>query len=155
MNILQFVDNKVVGYGNLAGYSDANGEKEIVNKEVSIEVFNAAKGDSRKYILVNNEVVENPEYESEVAQELQDKVNRLKMTSLDLIKIVKSFGLTDEDVEEFLKANIGIKHELEFCQNVYCGIVKSFCPITIKNFELTAQMVEDMFIRKNATEEQE
>lgn len=87
--------------------------------------------------------------EEEKERQEQDRVDRLTMTALDLITAVKLFGVTDKQVEDFLNANLDIKHQLQFCQNVYCGVVKSFCPITIGEVEITAEVVEQLFKNKN------
>lgn len=102
-----------------------------------------------KYIVANNELVLNPDFEEEKKRREQDRIDRLTMTALDLITAVKLFGVTDKQVEDFLNANLDIKHQLQFCQNVYCGVVKSFCPITIGEVEITAEVVEQLFKNKN------
>lgn len=102
-----------------------------------------------KYIVVNNELVLNPDFEEEKERQEQDRIDRLTMTALDLITAVKLFGVTDKQVEDFLNANLDIKHQLQFCQNVYCGVVKSFCPITIGEVEITTEIVEQLFKSKN------
>lgn len=102
-----------------------------------------------KYIVVNNELVLNTDFEEEKKRREQDRIDRLTMTALDLITAVKLFGVTDKQVEDFLNANLDIKHQLQFCQNVYCGVVKSFCPITIGEVEITTEVVEQLFKNKN------
>lgn len=102
-----------------------------------------------KYIVANNELVLNPDFEEEKERQEQDRIDRLTMTALDLITAVKLFGVTDKQVEDFLNANLDIKHQLQFCQNVYCGVVKSFCPITIGEVEITTEVVEQLFKNKN------
>ena len=88
--------------------------------------------------------------EEEKRQQEQDCINHLKMTSLDFLKCLYSLGLTREQVYTFLDENTEIKEELTYCQNVYCGVVKQLLPITIGEFTLTSEMVEQAFILKNS-----
>lgn len=72
-------------------------------------------------------------------------VDNLTMTALDFINFLKSCGLTDLDIETYLQANIGIKHQLQFCQNVYCGVAKALMPIEWAGITITSAMVEQAF----------
>ena len=69
--------------------------------------------------------------EEEIQKLKEEALNRLKMTPLDLITAIKSTGLTDEQVANFLNNNLSIKHQLLFCRDVYCGVVRQMCPIKI------------------------
>lgn len=84
------------------------------------------------------------------AEEIEEKIriDKLKMTALDFIGVLVSFGLTLEEIDEYLKENIEIKMQLQYCQNVYCGVVKSLMPIKLKNITITAEMVEEAFKAK-------
>lgn len=79
-------------------------------------------------------------------------IDLLTMTALDFVNFLKSNGLTDADIEAYLSANISIKHQLEFCQNVYCGVAKALMPITYAGVTITAAMVEQAFKDKNGVE---
>ena len=76
-------------------------------------------------------------------------VNNLTMTALDFIKVLQSLGLTLLQINSFLDNNLEIKTQLTYCNNVYCGVVKSFVPITVEGVTITAQMVEQAFKAKN------
>lgn len=82
-------------------------------------------------------------------EERQAFINNLTMTPLDFIKVLESLGLTLQQINTFLEANLEIKTQLQYCNSVYCGIVKSFLPITVYGVELTAEMVEQAFKEKN------
>ena len=82
----------------------------------------------------------------------QEEIDNLKMTALDFINFLKQAGLTDIQIEEYLNANISIKHQLQFCQNVYCGVAKALMPITFEGITITAEMVEHAFKIKNGVE---
>ena len=131
-------------------------DKQILINTINImpqykdcEILQTLDGDT----IVDFKLVTNEEAEEISKAKEQDKVNHLKMTPLDLIKAVKTLGVSDEDVETFLNSNLAIKHELQFCQNVYCGIVKQFLPVEIsEGVMLTEELVEHLFKVKNGEE---
>ena len=87
--------------------------------------------------------------EEEIRELKEETLNRLKMTPLDLITAIKSTGLTDEQVENFLNNNLSIKHQLLFCRDVYCGVVRQMCPIQItEDVSLTDEMIVKLFKNK-------
>lgn len=76
-------------------------------------------------------------------------IDMLTMTALDFIGFLKQAGLTDLQIEQYLQANISVKHQLEFCKDVYCGVAKALMPITYEGVTITAEMVEQAFKIKN------
>lgn len=92
--------------------------------------------------------------EEEKEQQRQEEINNLTMTPLDFIKVLMSLGLTLEQVNAFLESHLEVKMQLTYCNSVYCGVVKSFLPITIGELVITPQMVEQAFIFKNESEVQ-
>lgn len=86
--------------------------------------------------------------------EEQNRINNLTMTALDFIKFLMNFGITSEQIEDYLNQNISIKHQLQYCQNVYCGVVKTLVPLTLGGITITAEMVEHAFRVKNNDYEQ-
>ena len=76
-------------------------------------------------------------------------IDTLTMTALDFVNFLKQAGLTDLQIEYYLNANISVKHQLQFCQNVYCGVAKALMPITYEGVTITADMVEQAFKIKN------
>lgn len=91
--------------------------------------------------------------QDEIQIEEQKRINMLTMTSLDFINVVKSAGITDEEIEEFLNNHLNLKHQLQFCQNVYCGVAKSLTPVTIGDKTITPEMVEKAFIAKYSNQQ--
>ena len=121
-----------------------------VPPETEIRMYHSEyqeNADNIEEIVVFDETQEEAE-EREAEAEI-DRINHLTMTALDFINVLKNAGVTDEAIEEYLNANLHIKHQLEFCQNVYCGVAKSLMPITIDNVTITAEMVENAFKAKH------
>lgn len=79
----------------------------------------------------------------------QERINNLTMTPLDFIKVLEGFGLTLEQINNFLESNLNIKMQLTYCNSVYCGVVKGFLPIEIEGKTITPEMAEKAFIEKS------
>ena len=83
------------------------------------------------------------------AEEKAERINNLTMTPLDFINFLVDSGLTLEQVNTYLEANLSVKMRLTYCQNVYCGAAKALMPITVDDITITADMVEEAFLAKN------
>lgn len=124
-------------------------DEDVINAEVSEEVFNSFIEDTDRYIWNGEEIIENPNYEEIKRQKEEERINNLTMTALDFINFLKNVGLTDQNIEDYLNANLAVKHQLQFCQNVYCGVAKALMPIQFSGITITAEMVEQAFRIKN------
>ena len=138
-------DNKINGAGQGRITSP---DVEILNYEVSEEMYNVFNAEPDYYIWNGTEIVENPDYEEIKRQKEQAYIDSLTMTALDFITFLKSAGITDAQIEAYLNANLAVKHQLQFCQNVYCGVAKALMPITVGELTITAEMVETAFKAK-------
>ena len=94
---------------------------------------------------VFTDITDTPEYIEKKRKEEEERVNNLFMTPLDFIKVLQAFGLTLEQINDFLETRLDIKTQLTYCNSVYCGVVKTFLPIEIDGIEITAEMVEAAF----------
>ena len=124
-------------------------DEDVINYAVSEEVFNNFIEDTDRYIWNGSEIIENPNYEEAKRQKEEERIANLTMTALDFINFLKNVGLTDQDIEDYLNANLAVKHQLQFCQNVYCGVAKALMPIKYNGITITAEMVENAFRIKN------
>lgn len=119
--------------------------KEEFIEAVKYLVYDAIEETDIEYTLFNGEYL-TPE---EVYVKEQDAINNLKMTALDFVNVLKITGLTDEQIEEYLNKNLSVKHQLQFCQNVYCGIVRQLLPIELDGVKVTDEMIVAAFKAKN------
>lgn len=87
--------------------------------------------------------------DEELEEKEQEKIDRLTMTALDFIGVLQDFGISLEQINAYLESNLQVKMQLTYCQNVYCGVVKSLMPITLGDITITADMVEIAFKVKN------
>lgn len=90
--------------------------------------------------------------DDELEEKEQERIDRLTMTALDFIGVLQNFGLTLEQINAYLEANLNVKMKLTYCQNVYCGVAKSLMPITLGDITITTDMIEIAFRIKNGEE---
>lgn len=119
--------------------------KEEFIEAVRYLVYDAIEETDKEYTLFNGEFL-TPE---EIEVKEQEIINNLKMTALDFINVLKSTGLTAQQIEDYLNANIDLKQQLTYCQNVYCGIVRQLLPIELDGVEVTDDIIVNAFKAKN------
>ena len=102
-----------------------------------------------KYIVKDNELVLNPNYEQEQEQKERERIAKFTMTPLDFINFLVSCGLTLEQINYYLETHLDVKMQLTYCSNVYCGVACALMPVTIGDITITEEMVVSAFIKKN------
>lgn len=100
-------------------------------------------------LIIDGEIITQEEYDRRQAEKERERINQLTMTSLDLINIIKSLGVDDLTIMNFLQNNPVLNMQLTYCQNCYCGVIRQLCPITIGDKELTDEYVVYAFRKKN------
>ena len=118
--------------------------KEELEQALQFMVYDSIEETSEKLQLVNGKYVT----EQEAEQIEQDKINRLTMTALDLINVLKSAGLTSQQIEDYLNTNQEVRHQLQYCQNVFCGVVRQLLPLTIGDVIITDDFIVSAFKNK-------
>ena len=87
--------------------------------------------------------------QEEMAKEQEERLNHLTCTALDIATLIKTLGLTDAEILQFLNANPSIQLQLTLCKDVYCGIVRQLCPIKLsEKLTLTDEIVVAFFKKK-------
>jgi hypothetical protein len=119
------------------------------DREEEHEVPTPDGGTEIQTVTVHDVLIPNPEWENIKRQKEEEHLDRLRMTALDLITAIKNLGVTDQQIEDFLNNNLNIKHQLQFCQHVYFGVVKQLLPLNIGGKEITVDVVENLFKAKN------
>ena len=121
--------------------------KEELEQALQFMVYDTIEETSEKLQLIDGKYVT----EQEIEQIEQDKINMLTMTALDFIGVLKSAGLTSQQIEDYLNANLEIKHQLQYCQNVYCGVVRQLVliPLEVEGITITDEMVVAAFKAKH------
>lgn len=88
--------------------------------------------------------------QEEIEKEREERLNRLTCTALDIVALVKTLGLADTEILQFLNANPSIQLQLTLCKDVYCGVVRQLCPLKISDtVTLTDEMVVSFFKKKH------
>lgn len=71
----------------------------VQNIEVTEEVYNTYSAEPEKYIYLNGEIIENPNYEEEQAQKERNRLDMLSLTSADVERaIYKAKGMDFDDI---------------------------------------------------------
>lgn len=115
-------------------------ELEIQETERPLVLSN----DGTCYIFADTE-----EYQQQQAQAEQERINKLTMTALDLINLIKSQGVDDMTIYQYLQENIALNLQLTYCQNVYCGVVRQLLPLTVGGVTITDDLIVNAFKIKN------
>ena len=101
------------------------------------------------YTIYNSELMTIEEMEAKEAQKECERLNHLTCTALDIATLIKTLGLTDAEILQFLNANPSIQLQLTLCKDVYCGVVRQKCPIKLsEELTLTDEMVVAFFKKK-------
>lgn len=88
--------------------------------------------------------------QEEIAKEQEERLNHLTCTALDMATLIKTLGLTDVEILQFLNNNPSIQLQLTLCKDVYCGVVRQLCPLKISDtVTLTDEMVISFFKKKH------
>lgn len=82
----------------------------------------------------------------------EEYVNYLTMTSLDFINVLRSLGLSLEQIRSYLSSNIELDTQLTYCRDVFCGVVRQILPIEYEGITITDDMIVKAFKVKNKIE---
>ena len=98
------------------------------------------------YIVVDGELVLNPDYEEQEAEKERARIMELKMTPLDFLKAIEQYGITYDMVKQFMEQNPLIERELRFCQNVYR---KHPMLNELATYGITSEILDTIFKKAN------
>ncbi len=119
--------------------------KEELDKALLFMVYTSIEETDIKYKLYNGEYL-TPE---EISIKEEEKLNHLTCTALDIANLIKTLGLTETEILQFLNTNPSIQLQLTLCKDVYCGVVRQLCPIKLsEELTLTDDMVVAFFKKK-------
>lgn len=123
----------------------AKDTREELEQALQFLVYDTIEETSEKLQLVNGKYIT----EKEAEQIEQEQINMLTMTALDFINVLKSAGLTSQQIEDYLNTHLDVKHQLQYCQNVYCGVVRQIVPLEVDGITITDEMVVTAFKAKH------
>lgn len=120
----------------------------LIPKYAKLEIHETERplvlsNDGTCYIFADTE-----EYQQQQAQAEQERINKLTMTALDLINLIKSQGVDDMTIYQYLQENIALNLQLTYCQNVYCGVVRQLLPLTVGGVTITDDLIVNAFKAK-------
>lgn len=123
----------------------ARDTRKELEQALQFLVYDTIEETSEKLQLVDGKYIT----EKEAEQKEQDKINMLTMTALDFIGVLKSAGLTSQQIEDYLNTHLDVKHQLQYCQNVFCGVVRQLVPLEVDGITITDEMVVTAFKAKH------
>lgn len=123
----------------------AKDTREELKQALQFLVYDTIEETSEKLQLVDGKYIT----EKEAEQKEQDKINMLTMTALDFIGVLKSAGLTSQQIEDYLNTHLDVKHQLQYCQNVFCGVVRQLVPLEVDGITITDEMIITAFKAKH------
>lgn len=123
----------------------AKDTREELEQALQFLVYDTIEETSEKLQLVNGKYIT----EKEAEQIEQEQINMLTMTALDFINVLKSAGLTSQQIEDYLNTHLDVKHQLQYCQNVFCGVVRQLVPLEVDGITITDEMVVTAFKAKH------
>lgn len=103
------------------------------------------KETDNEHTIYNFEIVTH----EEARARSEEYINYLTMTSLDFINILRSFGLSLEQIRSYLSSNIELDTQLTYCSKVFCGVVRQILPIEYEGITITDDMIVQAFKTKN------
>lgn len=128
--------------------SVANGTNVEFYKSIGMVELDVQKSDIDGNYYLSDKCPMKTEEEKEI--ENQEVINHLTCTALDIATLIKTLGLTDTEILQFLNANPSIQLQLTLCKDVYCGVVRQLCPLRISDtVTLTDEMVVAFFKKKH------
>lgn len=100
-----------------------------------------------KWLIVNDEIILNPDYEDLMKQEEKVRINQLHMTPLDFIKCLEEKGVSYSTIIGLCNQNAEVDKQLRFCNHVYRG--NELLDQLAGGFGITSEELDEMFINKN------
>lgn len=129
-------------------YAVALGDNEEYFKKIGYKLLDVTKSDKDNQWYLTSACPMKTEEEKET--ENQKVINHLTCTALDIAAFIKSLGLTDTEIVQFLNSNPSLQLQLTLCKDVYCGVVRQLCPLKISDtVTLTDEMVVSFFKKKH------
>lgn len=127
----------------ICGFAKTQQELNKLNQQIPNSII---ENTDKEYFYVNGRYLT----EEEKTQEEQDLINHLICTALDLVQFIRSLGVQDEVILQYLNNNPSIQLQLTLCKDVYCGVVRQLCPIKItEELTLTDENIVNFFKQKH------
>lgn len=127
----------------ICGFAKNKSELNKLNRLIPNSVI---ENTDKEYFYINGQYLT----EEDKNKEEQDKINHLTCTALDLVQFIKSLGVQDEVILQYLNNNPSVQLQLTLCRDVYCGVVRQLCPIKItEELTLTDEDIVNFFKQKH------
>ena len=89
---------------------------------IDASIYEAFLAEPQKYIVVDNKIVLNENYDAEQAAKEQERIAKLHMTKYDFFKyVLEPNGITFAALQEVLATNDALNAAFTLCNHVYRG----------------------------------
>jgi len=142
MVYIQVIDNKITAWGAypFEGYTN---EFPLIDYEDYMKT-------PEKYIFQNNNIVLNPNWETEQELKEKERIAKLNMTKLDFVNSLEEYGITYSRIKELLANNENAQKQWDLCERVY-----RFNPLLDElgaTLGITPEQLDAIFINVNKTQ---
>jgi hypothetical protein len=114
LNYAQIKDDKIIGMCNVPF-------ENILNIEVSDEIYNNYLNNPDMYIWDGLQVVVNPNYEAEQELKERERVNKLTCTKRVFALMLQELGITYAQLKELIASNEQAQLEWDLCVELERG----------------------------------
>lgn len=99
-----------------------------------------------KYKILDNQLVDNPDYEDEQQQAEKERIAMLKMTPRDFLLALVELGVDYNEIKQLKSTNAQVEIELDYCNFIYRGnpLLDQLAP----QFNISKEQLDNLFKEK-------
>lgn len=135
-------DNQIDGVGQSRCLND-----DIINAEISEEVFNAITDDKDRYIWNGEDVIPNPDYEQIVIDREKEHIGNLTMTKRVFALGLQEYGITYNQLKQLIATSEQAQLEWDLC--VELQRKNPLLDVMAAQIGVTSEQLDNMFKRAN------
>lgn len=135
-------NNKINGVGQCECLND-----DIINAEISEEVFNAIADDKDRYTWNGTDVIPNPGYEQIVIDREKERIGNLTMTKRVFALGLQEYGITYAQLKQLIATSEQAQLEWDLC--VELQRKNPLLDVMAAQIGVTSEQLDNMFKRAN------
>ena len=135
-------ENKINGCGQCECLND-----DIINAEITEEVFNAIGEDKDRYIWDGTDVVLNPNYEQILIDREKERIGNLTMTKRVFALGLQEYGITYNQLKQLIATSEQAQLEWDLC--VELQRKNPLLDVMAAQIGVTSEQLDNMFKKAN------
>ena len=137
-------EDKLVGIGLCPMVADESGSDDVKNIEVSEEIYNNSKEYGVNYYTYDNgEIILNPNYKEEKAEEEAERISHLQCTKRVLALMLQQLGVSYSQLKALIATNEQAQLEWDLCIELERS--NPLLDIMGAQLGLTSEQIDNMF----------